>query len=346
VLPCSNLPAPGKWENITPPGDIGGPVGISIDPFHSGGLYVSMHKGGNGPHFPSDGLYESTDCGATWSPQINTGKNGNIAATGPWTSLVFDPVDEGVIYVAPIYGAGGLWKSTDGGVSWTQLFPDTSEVAKTVDGNHLDAVSMDPHDHRHLVVGTHGNCKAPYGPACEAVTTDAGATWKIVKVPVGGWEEGAGPWIIDATSWVYAGGSGLRLTTDQGSTWSTVTPPGAPYYAGGEHEIHPIVRGADGTYFLSSLAGIIKSNDGRQWSLIPNSGGRAVGLTLGDGNLYAADQWSATLHTAKASDPTKWTELPMPSLPSGFGFPYLDYDEDHHILYGSADMSTWRMVMK
>jgi hypothetical protein len=315
---------------------------MSVDPFHSGGLYVNMHKGGNGPHYPTDGLYRTTDCGATWLPRLNTGTDGETAAWGPWTSWIVDPVEEGVFYVAQIYGTGGIWRSRNGGVDWKQVLP-----TGIVDQNsHMDSISIDPNDHFHLVVGAHAGCAAPYGPACEAETTDGGETWKFVKLPISsGFEEGAGPWVLDATSWLYSGGSGLFLTTDHGATWSDVTPSGAHYYMGGEEEIHPIVRTPGGTYLLTSTSGIVKSDNGRSWSLIANSGGRTVGLVMGGASLFSSDWWSPILNTAKVSDLGTWSPLPSPPL-SGAGFAYVDYDVDHHVLYGSADKTLWRMVIK
>ena len=141
---------------------------------------------------------------------MNTGRNAATFERGNHISMLVDPVDRGVIYVANIHDATNLWKSTNGGVDWDQLFPPGSDVDKIIHG-FADAVSMDPNDHKHLIIGFHDNCEAPYAPACEAETTDSGATWRLFKLPTKGWEEGAGPWVIDATTSLYGGTSGLFL---------------------------------------------------------------------------------------------------------------------------------------
>jgi hypothetical protein len=206
---------------------------------------------------------------------------------------------------------------------------------------------MDPTDHRHLVVGFHSNCAAPYAPACEAETTDSGATWRIVKAAWGGWEEGAGPWVIDATTRLF-GGTHLWLTTNSGTDWTNLDPDPAQYWGlnGGEVETHSIPHGADGSYYLTAGQGVVRSTDGgHSWSLISTSGGQTVAFVIGGGNLYTSNQWSASIHTAPESDPTKWTAMTAPNIPSGQGCPYLDYDVAHHVLYASCYAAgLWRTV--
>ena len=86
VLPCRSLPASPSptWERITPPGDVGDSQCVRVHPSEAGTVFVMMHKGGNGAHYPTDGLYKSKDCGATWSSLINTGTNGDTVASGSW----------------------------------------------------------------------------------------------------------------------------------------------------------------------------------------------------------------------------------------------------------------------
>ncbi|HEV8244985.1 MAG TPA: hypothetical protein VGP93_04425, partial [Polyangiaceae bacterium] len=197
-------------------------------------------------------------------------------------------------------------------------------------------------------VGTHANCKAPYDPSCQAETTDGGDTWHIVKVPGDNWQEQAGPFVIDATTWVYAAPSGLYLTTNNGESFDEVTPAGAFNYGGGEVENHGITRDKNGIYYLTSYQGIVKSSDGHTWSLIPNSGGRTVSLVLGGGNFYNSDQWSPTYHTASEDDPMTWSSFPAPyTEPADTGGVFLDYDTGHHLLYSSNFAGgAWRILLE
>jgi len=339
---CSNLPTSGKWESISPVvatiGDGSGQnfaEGIVVDPFDPATVWL-------GTGFA--GVFKSTDCGATWT-HVNTGRNGAAMDNGSHVSIALDPVDKGTMYTVSLFGAWGLWKTTNGGVDWDQLFDNNSEVFK-ITANAIDAVSMDPTDHKHLVIGMHTNCNAPYAPTCAAETRDGGATWTIVKTPNENWEEGAGPWVLDAKSWLYAG-LDLFLTKDSGATWAKVTPSGTWGFSGGEVAVHSIPRAADGTYFLTSSQGIARSSDGYSWSVIPMFTKRVVGFAIGGGRLFASDAWSTSYYMASESNPTAWMTIPAPEgLPPEAGAPYVDYDAAHHVLY-SANFAAglWRLVI-
>jgi hypothetical protein len=338
---CSNLPAAGQWDSIAPVtakmGDTSGQnfsEAVIVDPFDPATVWL-------GTGFA--GVFKSTDCGATWK-HVNTGRNGAQLDNGSHVSMAIDPVAQGTMYAVSLFGAWGLWKSTNGGVDWDQLFPSGGQV-DTVTSNFFDSISMDPTDHTHLVVGMHGNCTGAYAPTCEAETKDAGMTWRLLKTPNANWEEGAGPWILSANSWLYAG-EDLWLTVDSGNTWKKITPTGTWSFSGGEVETHSIPRGPDGTYFLTSSQGITRSSDGQTWTLIPNFAKSTVGFATGGGELFASDQWSTGYYTASGTSSSAWTTLaPPPSLPSGTGAPFIDYDSSHHVLYSSNfDGGLWRVV--
>lgn len=336
VKSCDELPPAGKWEKITPAGFEDSRV-VMVDPFEAGVVYLSGKD---------KGVFKSSDCGATWE-HINSGENGASLDMGSIVSGAMDPVEKGVMYAAPIYGAGGLWKSSNGGVDWEQLFPDGSDVQKTVEYNFIDSISIDPSNHKHLVAGTHGNCKAPYDPVCHVESTDSGKTWRMMKIPGEGWQEQAGPWVLSSTSWLYGAPSGLYLTEDNGANWKQLTVDGASAFGGGEVENHGMNIGKDGTLYMTSYQGVVRNKgDLNTWELIPNSGGRVVSMVIGDGKIYVSDQWSPTYHVADESDATKWEELPPPyTTPADTGGVFLDYDSEHHILYSSNfGGGAWRLV--
>jgi hypothetical protein len=116
--PCPNLPVllDGGWVNISPPGS----------------NYASTYSGINAvavrPDNPaivdagadSNGMFRSTDCGATWA-LVSTGQNAAAMTSGrPW-SLVIDPITPDVMYTVQGYGTSGLWKSTNAGVDWANV---------------------------------------------------------------------------------------------------------------------------------------------------------------------------------------------------------------------------------
>ena len=45
---------------------------------------------------------------------------------GSHISIAIDPIDRGTMYAVSLFGTHGLWKTTNGGTDWDQLFtPDT-----------------------------------------------------------------------------------------------------------------------------------------------------------------------------------------------------------------------------
>src|SRR5260221_2272552 len=215
---CTGLPRAGTWDSVAPTG-ITDTNAVMVDPFDAATVWLGANN---------HGIFKSTDCAATWT-HVNTGRHGADLDKGGLVSMAVDPVAPGVLYTIAIYGAQGMWKSMNGGVDWDPLFPAGSDVAKTVQDNFIASHSMDPADHQHLVRGTHAHCLAPYNPHCEAESTDGGATWRIFKQPGSSWQEQAGPFVLDATSWLYGAPAGPFLTTDHGASWKDVTPSGASF---------------------------------------------------------------------------------------------------------------------
>jgi hypothetical protein len=349
--PCSAMPSREVWENISPVkvvvGDTTGKnyaESVVVDPFDPAIVWAGTNLAG---------VFKSTNCGAPGSfVHVNTGKNGDQVDKGGVSTFQVDPKHAGVLYVNAFAGPLGLWKSTNWGVDWTQLFPADSELAKVVPGAFVNTVAMDPNDTLHLVVSMHQTCNPPYGPVCEAESTDGGQSWKITTVPVGSkeWVGGEGAFILSSTSWLFGTFSyGLWLTTDSGASFRNVTPAGATGAMLGKTLVLPFYPNElDHRYYLSAIEGILRStgSDGQSWQLIPNSGGRSLGFAMGDGHFYSADPNTPTYHTATFADPTMWSPFPAPTgIPSDAGAYALAIDRAHHILY-SANYAggLWRMV--
>ena len=351
---CSALGTPGEWENITPAGVIT-THSIVADPFDSGTIWLGTAPDGLGanPAHGNGGLYKSTNCGAasSWT-HVSTGANGTEVDKSWMWSMIVDPTDKGTVYVIGAYGPQGLWKSTNGGVDWVQLFPATSEFAKTVPYNFVGSITMDPSDHLHLMVGTHGNCAAPYMPSCVAESTNGGTSWKIVNMPGSGWEEQTGPYLLNASSFLYASlFNGMTLFDNHGASYVDVTPSGVQGATGGEYTHRPLYPAADGTYYLPSYnqGGLLRSTDGgRTWSRVSGSpaGSYLLGIALGSDRIFLGDSRSNTYSMAYLSDLSKWQTLKAPPAPQGLGPSYLEYDEAHHLLYSSNfEGLAWRMVV-
>jgi hypothetical protein len=350
---CDSLAAVGQWEKINPPVDFAtgngtyGTNGFAVDPLNAGTVYLGTS---------GLGIWKTTDCGATWA-HVNTGASplcpsatwtnkscAQLLDTGRQWSFAIDPVDSKVLYANSGYGQGpsGMFKSENGGVDWTELWPgtDPEKVKVATFTNHL---VVDPYDHNHLLLDFHQACSG--GGFCVADSKDAGATWKVVD---GGGSmayvhESRIAFLDNSQTWVYAGGNIWR-TADGGASFQQV-------YSGNVGGF--LYRAKDGTYYFSSDGGIVKSKDGIAWSLVPNSGNLVKGLT-GDGtNMFASSSspcfdWGTNLQpyeTAKETDGGTWTKMTSPGMTQG-GY-FLGMDLDHHVLYSSnCAQGFWRVVTR
>jgi photosystem II stability/assembly factor-like uncharacterized protein len=122
-----------------------------------------------------DGVYKSTDGGATWS-------NMGLRNTMRISRIVVDPMNSDIIYVAApghLWGPNperGLYKSVDGGRTWSDILPhdaNTGAVDVAVDPTDPSIVYAAMYQHRRTPFGFVGG-----GPGSALYkSTDAGATW-------------------------------------------------------------------------------------------------------------------------------------------------------------------------
>src|SRR5450755_2013828 len=120
------------------------------------------------------GVWKTDDDGRTWTPIFDSQPTQSIGA------IAVSPSDPKTIYVAsgeglhrPDLSVGdGIYKSNDGGKSWTHL--------GLRDGQQIPAIAVDPRDPNKLLVAVAGH---PYGPNPERGifrSTDGGQTFQRV----------------------------------------------------------------------------------------------------------------------------------------------------------------------
>lgn len=354
VSDCSNLPAAGVFEEITPPEvktgigaknesnqTNGGPFAMAVDPVNLGTVY-------SGTLF--QGVWKTTDCGANWT-KIATGTNGDDVNRGMNWTLAVDPQEPNVVYTNSGYGSNGLFKSLDGGVNWTDIWSGKSqpELAKAFTYNFANVIAIDPSDHQHILLTFHEACLAPHPATCIVESFDAGSSWRIIDgEPTWNGNEGQVIFFLDdSKTWLWGSQTnGFWRSGDSGKTWQAIPGMTTSHLQGSQ-----ILRTRAGSYFAAGSDGIWTSPDGKveTWQLVPDTGPILGGLVSDGTTMYASTCYFGDfcnpryLHSAETDGKT-WTAMTSPMMSQGGN---LGYDKAHKLLYSSnLDAGLWRVVVE
>jgi len=236
------------------------------------------------------GIWKTTDAGVVWTPIFDSQPVASIGA------LAIAPSDPKTIYAGTgetdiredLSTGTGVYKSTDGGATWTHIgLDDTRQIARIV---------IDPHDANIVCVGALGHAYAPNDQRGVFKSMDGGAHWTRVldlgsEIGVSDLAMSADGQILFAAAWhvqrppwsSYAPtdgpGSGLYRSQDAGKTWTHIEANGLPEGTWGRAGVDVSPDGQR-VYALIEVkkeptkSGIYRSNDGgKTWALM-NSDGR------------------------------------------------------------------------
>ena len=221
--------------------------------------------------------------------------SGGGQVSGRITGIAVDPTSTNIIYVAA--AGGGVWKTTDGGTTWTALTDTQTTLA-------MGAIAIAPTDHLRIYAGTGeaNNAGDSNHGIGILVSSDAGSTWTLETA--GGAFAGVsiGQIAVDPTNeniaYAAVGGysengntfsnTGIWKTTDGGTTWANTTTAISSY--GSEMSwssvvVDPntpsIVYAAIGDIFYGGYGpnGVYRStNGGSTWALLTGApSGAATG---------------------------------------------------------------------
>jgi photosystem II stability/assembly factor-like uncharacterized protein len=206
---------------------------------HRGGRVVAVAGDASNPmtfYFGAcaGGVWKTTDGGQYWRNVsdgfFNTAAVGAIAVAESDPNVIYAGTGESTIRGNVSHG-DGVYKSVDGGRSWTNVgLSDTRHIGKIV---------IDPHDAQRVYVAAFGHAWGPNAERGVFRTTDGGANWeKVLYVsPRAGSHDVTldrhNPRILYAAIWqaqryphaLESGGaeSGLWRSFDGGDSWEEIT---------------------------------------------------------------------------------------------------------------------------
>src|SRR3954468_708892 len=216
------------WKELGP-SNIGGRIrDMAADPTTQGVVYIATGSGG---------VWKTTDGGATFTSAWDHYLPQSIGA------IAVD--SHGVVWVGTgevdhgggsAYYGKGVYKSTDGGATWTNVGLE--------DGDTVGRIVIDPRDDSRVFVAVQGALHDTNPTRGLFLTEDGGASWTRVIVPASA-STGAidvaidkgNPDVMLATTWdkirdeksrLYGPHSYVYRSTDGGHTWTNVHNPPLP----------------------------------------------------------------------------------------------------------------------
>jgi photosystem II stability/assembly factor-like uncharacterized protein len=150
--------------------------------------------------------------GGKWMPFGPYAHSDFTESSGRVTALAVDPRDSNVVYAGP--QGGGVWKTTNGGVSW---IPITDAVGGG--GFAITFITIDPNNPDTVYAG--GGSTGDYSTFLK--TTDGGKTWKArTGLTPGYFILALAVSSADSKRLLAGTDQGIFLSTDAGETWRSV----------------------------------------------------------------------------------------------------------------------------
>jgi len=212
------------WEKVLYKDENTGAIQVTIDPSNSNIIYADMWAGRQGPwengawDGPGSGLFKSTDGGSTWV-QLTTGLPTIADGLGRIGFCVSASNAKRLYACVDAKKGGGLYRSDDGGESWTEQSTDERLWER---GDDFAECKVDPNNADVVYIANVVTWKS----------MDGGKSWLAIRGAPGGddyhrlWINPEHPEII-----LLVSDQGAEITVNGGETWSSwYNQPTAQFY--------------------------------------------------------------------------------------------------------------------
>ena len=212
------------WDRVLYKDENTGAIQVTIDPSNSNVVYADMWAGRQGPwengawDGPGSGLFKSTDGGTTWV-QLTKGLPSIADGLGRIGFCVSASNPQRLYACVDAKKGGGLYRSDDGGQSWTEQSTDERLWER---GDDFAECKVDPKNPDVVYIANVVTWKS----------VDAGKNWLAIRGAPGGddyhrlWINPEHPEII-----LLVSDQGAEITMNGGQTWSSwYNQPTAQFY--------------------------------------------------------------------------------------------------------------------
>jgi photosystem II stability/assembly factor-like uncharacterized protein len=249
---------------------------VTIAPSNSNIVWVGTGENNGGRHISfGDGVYKSTDGGQTW-------KNMGLKKSEHISDIIIHPTNPDIVWVSaqgPLWTGGGergLYKTTDGGETWTHVLKGADEWTG------VTSLLIDPRNPDKLYAATWSRQRtiAAYVGTNEGAgihtSDDGGETWTELKTGLPSGNMGKigmaispmNPDVLYATIETDNRKGGFYRSSDQGASWTKMSDEvgggtGPHYY----QEIFADQHQFDRVYIASNYSKV-SDDGGKTWTPI------------------------------------------------------------------------------
>jgi hypothetical protein len=307
------------------------------------------------------GTYKSNDYGLSWT-KVSTGTNADKIASGYATYAAIDrnpcrdPGTAPAMYFIQLFGSGGILKSVDGGVSWTNIWnnnlfaPDgVTNISSDVGGDVHSIHVVDPRESNHLIATLHGYFGTG-GNNGVFESTDGGAKWIVRKTQLFTFQPHNNIiFPLDSKTWLVTPGTisdnmHAYRTTDGAASWDDLGA--VPMRGLGRHVVQAGSTAYAGTDYNDTA---YKSIDmGKTWTKLTGAGGQVSWVVATRTKLYTSGGYTTppALRHADIDHDTTWITDGTPQGMNDNGtHATVTFDGTHYVIIASQHKSgIWRYI--